>query len=138
MLSIKKDKLGNRFIQLDKNTLASGDSIDIVNFDKLVLSPGIDFDYPAGMTRESWTDINTPFPHAWKAGDQTINLRNQLSRLPSRGKAKVVLTIPKSPYRCSIRTFMLLATLTIQQLSPRQAIYKIMLAWFNNLTMEVF
>lgn len=92
VVSIDKELNGSRYI-----SLSSGEK---VYFDKLVMSPGVDFDYPEGMTRADWNDSNTPFPHAWKAGEQTINLRNQLNKLPRRGKAKVVLTIPKSPYRC--------------------------------------
>ena len=37
-------------------------------------------------------------PHAWQAGPQTTLLANQLKALPSKGV--VVLTIPKTPYRC--------------------------------------
>lgn len=70
-----------------------------VYYDKLVLAPGIEFNYPAGINPDL-SDKTTPFPHAWRAGDQTINLRDQLRKLPTGGRAKVVLTIPKSPYRC--------------------------------------
>ncbi|MCQ8183368.1 NAD(P)/FAD-dependent oxidoreductase [Methylomonas sp. SURF-1] len=83
---------GSRFI-----ALADGSKI---YFDKLVLSPGIDFDFPRGMVQNGWTDTNTPFPHAWKAGLQTNNLRDQLKMLPGGGKARVVMTIPPKPYRC--------------------------------------
>jgi NADH dehydrogenase FAD-containing subunit len=37
-------------------------------------------------------------PHAWQAGPQTSLLASQLAAMPSRGV--VVLTIPKTPYRC--------------------------------------
>lgn len=70
-----------------------------LDFDRLVLAPGIDFSYPVGMA-QALPDLTTPFPHAWKAGPQTTNLRDQLRKLPTGGKAKVVMTIPKSPYRC--------------------------------------
>ena len=83
---------GSRYI-----VLANGEK---VYFDKLVLAPGIDFVYPVGMTKAGWSDINTPFPHAWKAGLQTNNLRDQLKRLPTGGKARVVMTVPGKPYRC--------------------------------------
>lgn len=83
---------GNRFL-----VLASGETVD---FDKLILAPGIDFIYPTGMENPNWTDSNTPFPHAWKAGLQTNNLRDQLKKLPSGGNARVIMTIPAKPYRC--------------------------------------
>ncbi|BBL59835.1 hypothetical protein [Methylomonas koyamae] len=48
------EREGSRYI-----TLAGGDK---VYFDKLVLSPGSDFDCPRGMLQSGWTDANTPFP----------------------------------------------------------------------------
>ncbi len=90
--SLGQEINGSRYI-----VLANGDK---VNFDKLVLAPGIDFVYPGDMIKAEWTDTNTPFPHAWKAGLQTNNLRDQLKRLPTGGKARVVMTIPGKPYRC--------------------------------------
>lgn len=71
----------------------------LLSYDRLVLAPGIDFTYPSGMNPDL-PNLTTPFPHAWKAGQQTTNLRDQLRKLPAGGKAKVVMTIPKSPYRC--------------------------------------
>ena len=68
-------------------------------YDRLVLAPGIDFIYPEGMN-PALPDATTPFPHAWQAGLQTVNLQQQLQKLPAGGRAKVVMTIPKSPYRC--------------------------------------
>ena len=83
---------GNRCV-----ILSTGETVVFV---KLILAPGIDFIYPAGMVNPNWTDTNTPFPHAWKAGLQTNNLRDQLKKLPSGGNARVVMTIPAKPYRC--------------------------------------
>lgn len=61
-------------------------------YDKLVLSPGIEFINPAGNYN---ADLS---PHAWKAGPQTLLLKQMLA---SMGKKQTyVLTIPKSPYRC--------------------------------------
>lgn len=90
--SLGMEATGSRYI-----VLANGEK---VYFDKLVMAPGIDFVYPAGMTNASWTDSNTPFPHAWIAGLQTNNLRDQLKKLPTGGKAQLVMTIPAKPYRC--------------------------------------
>jgi NADPH-dependent 2,4-dienoyl-CoA reductase/sulfur reductase-like enzyme len=61
-------------------------------YDRLVLAPGIDFITPAGAYDPLLT------PHAWKAGPQTLLLKQQLAALPSRGT--FVMNIPKSPYRC--------------------------------------
>ena len=75
-------------------TLASGAWLA---YDRLVLSPGIDFiwdDLP-GMTRP---DAREQVPHAWKAGPQTLALRRQLEAMPDGGL--FALTVPRAPYRC--------------------------------------
>lgn len=69
--------------------LASG---KVLQADRVVLAPGIDFDAVPGLT-----DSNL-MPHAWKAGPQTTLLQQQLSAMAPGGT--VVLTIPKAPYRC--------------------------------------
>jgi sulfide dehydrogenase [flavocytochrome c] flavoprotein subunit len=73
--------------------LASGDSLP---FDRVVISPGIDFmwEQVKGMTPETAEII----PHAWKAGPQTQLLRRQLESMPDGGV--VVMSIPLAPYRC--------------------------------------
>jgi sulfide dehydrogenase [flavocytochrome c] flavoprotein chain len=74
--------------------LASGVS---VNYDRLVLSPGIDFQYeqvPALMNMGAAERI----VHAWKAGPQTLALRAQLEAMKDGGV--YAITIPKAPYRC--------------------------------------
>jgi len=60
--------------------------------DRIVIAPGIDFDDVPGLNG------STRMPHAWKAGPQTALLASQLAALPKDGK--VILTIPKAPYRC--------------------------------------
>jgi len=80
----------------DKRTvkLVSGDT---VSYDRLLLSPGIDFLYDSvpGLTREI---SESHIPHSWKAGPQTLALRKQLEDLKDGGL--VAITIPKAPYRC--------------------------------------
>jgi len=68
-----------------------------VRFDRLVLSPGIDFRWGdiQGLTAE---DADRDVPHAWKAGSQTLLLRRQLEALEDGGV--YLLAIPKAPYRC--------------------------------------
>lgn len=64
----------------------------ILTADRIVIAPGIDFETVPGL------GSSTRMPHAWKAGTQTTLLASQLAALPSNGK--VLLTIPKAPYRC--------------------------------------
>lgn len=73
---------------------ASGDDLD---YDRLVIAPGIDFMYGALPMLESAAAQET-IPHAWKAGPQTVNLRRQLEAMPDGGV--FVISIPKAPYRC--------------------------------------
>jgi sulfide dehydrogenase [flavocytochrome c] flavoprotein chain len=73
--------------------LASGDTLQ---YDKLVLSPGIDIRWNAieGYTEEAAEKA----PHAWKAGPQTLLLRKQLEAMEDGGR--VILACPGNPYRC--------------------------------------
>lgn len=73
--------------------LASGGSL---NYDRLVLSPGIEFKYEL-MEGISAADAMA-IPHAWKAGDQTRLLRQQLEAMPDGGV--YVLIPPGNPFRC--------------------------------------
>jgi NADPH-dependent 2,4-dienoyl-CoA reductase/sulfur reductase-like enzyme len=65
-------------------------------YDRLVLSPGIDFKYDAieGYSAEA-AEI---MPHAWKAGPQTLLLMQQLEAMDDGGT--VIMTVPGNPYRC--------------------------------------
>lgn len=63
-----------------------------LDYDHLVLSPGIDFVPAAG----AWDPAITP--HAWQAGPQTTLLKNQLAAM--RANEQFVMTVPKAPYRC--------------------------------------
>ncbi|MBN8246564.1 MAG: NAD(P)/FAD-dependent oxidoreductase, partial [Verrucomicrobia bacterium] len=69
-----------------------GTDLYAVSYDKLVLAPGIEFLPPPGNYDADLT------PHAWRAGPQTLLLKNQLSAMASR--QTFVLTIPRVPYRC--------------------------------------
>jgi sulfide dehydrogenase [flavocytochrome c] flavoprotein subunit len=75
-------------------TTAGGRSFD---YDALVVSPGIDFVYGAfeGLTREI---AETRMPHAWKAGPQTLLLKQQLEAMPDGGT--FIIVVPKGPFRC--------------------------------------
>jgi sulfide dehydrogenase [flavocytochrome c] flavoprotein subunit len=74
--------------------LASGGELP---YDRLILSPGVDFmwDTLPGMARPGAAD---KVLHAWKAGPQTLALRQQLEALPDGGV--YAMSIPLAPYRC--------------------------------------
>ncbi len=74
-------------------TLAGGSTL---GYDKLVLSPGIDFVEGAV---EGW-DISAQnaMPHAYKAGSQSELLKAQLMAMPQGGTFAMVA--PPNPYRC--------------------------------------
>lgn len=65
-------------------------------YDRLVLSPGIDFHFEAlpGYDEAASEKI----PHAWKAGAQTLLLRRQLEAMDDGGT--VAIAIPANPSRC--------------------------------------
>ena len=66
-------------------------------YDRLVLSPGVDFmnDAVAGLSTPA---AQAKFLHSWKAGPQTVALRQQLTSMRDGGV--VAISIPKAPYRC--------------------------------------
>jgi sulfide dehydrogenase [flavocytochrome c] flavoprotein subunit len=68
-----------------------------LEYDALVLSPGVDFDFGAieGLTREL---AETRLPHAWKAGPQTLLLKRQLEAMPDGGT--FIIVVPPGPFRC--------------------------------------
>ncbi len=74
--------------------LASGAELA---YDRLILSPGIDFmwDKLPGMNKPG---MQEQVLHAWKAGPQTLALRQQLESMPDGGV--FAMSIPQAPYRC--------------------------------------
>lgn len=73
--------------------LEAGQSL---NYDRLVLAPGIDFDFAAIPGYHEAASLI--MPHGWKAGSQTELLRRQLLAMEDGGL--VVIAIPANPYRC--------------------------------------
>jgi NADPH-dependent 2,4-dienoyl-CoA reductase/sulfur reductase-like enzyme len=67
-----------------------------LNYDRLILSPGIDIAWNAlpGYDEAAAERM----PHAWKAGEQTLLLRRQLEAMQDGGL--VVISAPANPYRC--------------------------------------
>ena len=68
-----------------------------LNYDRLIVSPGVDFMYDQLPLLQS-EEAQRVAPHAWKAGNQTINLRAKLESMPDGGV--FLIAIPKAPYRC--------------------------------------
>ena len=68
-----------------------------IAYDHLVVSPGIDFRFEEIKGYDAKETPNA-MPHAWKAGEQTVLLRNQLVAMKDGGT--VVMTVPLTPYRC--------------------------------------
>lgn len=77
------DTAGRNVVLADGRTFA---------YDRLVLSPGVDFDLIPGLS--DYTDI----VHAWQGGPQTTRLAQQIQAMRTGGA--FVMTIPAAPYRC--------------------------------------
>ena len=86
MISVAAVRVDNRAV-----VLANGNRL---SFDRVVVAPGIDFDYNQlpGASPES-------MPHAYQGGAQVDTLRRQLMQMPDNGT--VIIIPPVSPYRCS-------------------------------------
>ena len=80
----------------DKRTvkLASGQELP---YDRLILSPGVDFMWDKVPSLNN-ADAQAKILHSWKAGAQTVALRNQLVAMPDGGV--FAISIPVAPYRC--------------------------------------
>jgi sulfide dehydrogenase [flavocytochrome c] flavoprotein subunit len=74
-------------------SLAGGGS---VAYDRLIVSPGIDFRW--GAVEGATEDIIETIPHAWKAGPQTLLLRAQLEAMADGGT--FIISPPPNPFRC--------------------------------------
>jgi len=68
-----------------------------LEYDKLIVSPGVDFKYEA-IKGYSQAVAEKEMPHAWKAGPQTLLLRKQITAMPDGGK--VIIVAPPNPFRC--------------------------------------
>ena len=68
-----------------------------LSYDRLILAPGVDFIYDDLPTLQS-DEARKAVPHAWKAGEQTLRLQQQLQAMPDNGI--FVISIPLMPYRC--------------------------------------
>lgn len=76
-----------------KVTTQSGDTF---HYDRLIVSPGIDFKWDA---IEGYNEgVVEHMPHVWKAGSQAVTLRKQLEAMKDGGS--VIITVPPKPFRC--------------------------------------
>ncbi len=82
-------------INADKRTvtLAGGRTLP---YDRLVVSPGIDFRWNAIEGYDE--SASQMLPHAWKAGAQTTLLVRQLQAMPNGGT--FIMSTPPMPFRC--------------------------------------
>ncbi len=78
-----------------KRTITLGGGAQLP-YDRLVLSPGIDFRWGALPGYDQ--DAVERLPHAWKAGPQSTLLRDQLQAMPEGGV--FALSITAAPFRC--------------------------------------
>lgn len=83
-------------VDFDKKELITAGG-ERLSYDKLVVSPGIDFRYEdyEGLNAEL---AETTLPHAYKAGPQTLLLRDQLAAMPQGGT--FVMSAPAGNFRC--------------------------------------
>ena len=93
-VQVVKDRVNS--IDADKRTVKLAGGTEL-SYDRLIVSPGVDFMW------ETLPGMNKPgakeqVMHAWKAGAQTLTLRQQLMAMPDGGV--FAMSIPLAPYRC--------------------------------------
>ena len=93
-VQVVKDRVNS--IDADKRVVKLAGGAELA-YDRLIVSPGVDFMW------ETLPGMNAPgakeqVMHAWKAGAQTLTLRQQLMAMPDGGV--FAMTIPLAPYRC--------------------------------------
>lgn len=67
-----------------------------LGYDACVVAPGIDFHWDAIEGYDA--KVAETLPHAWKAGPQTILLRDQIRAMRDGGT--VIIAAPQNPFRC--------------------------------------
>ena len=74
-------------------TIKSGKTL---SYDACVVSPGISFKWDAIEGYDE--QVAQKMPHAWKAGPQTVLLRDQVKAMKDGGT--VIIVAPPNPFRC--------------------------------------
>ena len=83
-------------VNVDKKTIELK-KIQDLDYDRLIVAPGVDFLFEqVGSLKDPKAQERVL--HAWKAGPQTVALRQQL--VDMRDGGVYVLSIPRAPYRC--------------------------------------
>ena len=83
-------------IDTDKKSVTTASGVTI-SYDKLIMSPGIDFMFNSIEGLQAAHDSGQVL-HAWKAGPETAALRKQLEQMRDGGV--YAISIPAAPYRC--------------------------------------
>ena len=82
-------------INVEKKRVSLG-RIQDLPYDRLIASPGIDFMHDS--IEAYGPEAQKTILHAWKAGPETVALRQQLEAMRDGGV--YVLAVPRAPYRC--------------------------------------
>jgi NADPH-dependent 2,4-dienoyl-CoA reductase/sulfur reductase-like enzyme len=82
-------------IEPQQRSVMTADGVGLP-YDRLVLSPGIDFHFESLPGYDE--AASEKMPHAWKAGTQTLLLRRQLDAMDDGGT--VAIAVPANPSRC--------------------------------------
>lgn len=67
-----------------------------LSYDRCIVAPGVELNY--GAIKGYSASVAKTIPHAWKAGEQTAILRDQLAAMKDGGT--YVLVAPPNPFRC--------------------------------------
>ncbi len=72
-----------------------------INYDRLIVSPGIDFKW--GVIAGYDKNAIDKMPHAWKAGRQTALLRQQIKAMKNGGT--VIISVPERKFPCPLAPY---------------------------------
>lgn len=93
-IKVVKDMVAS--VNTDKKSVTTASGVTIA-YDKLIMSPGIDFMFNSIEGLQAAHDSGQVL-HAWKAGPETAALRKQLEQMRDGGV--YAISIPAAPYRC--------------------------------------
>ena len=93
-ITVVKDFADNIDTAKKTVTLRGG---SVIAYDKLVVSPGVDLMF-GSIDGLQAANASGQILQAWKAGAETVALRQQLEAMPDGGV--FAITIPEAPYRC--------------------------------------
>lgn len=93
-IKVVKDMVAS--VNTDKKSVTTVSGVTI-GYDKLIMSPGIDFMFNSIEGLQAAHDSGQIL-HAWKAGPETVGLRKQLEQMANGGV--YAISIPQAPYRC--------------------------------------